>query len=128
MLPYDKRLREPSRRLREAMTAAEQFLWSKIRMKQVSGYWFYRQKPVGEYIADFYCPKAKLVIEVDGGKHLSRENREYDKVRDKYMEGLGLRILRFTNIEILTNIKGVLKRINDKISLNPSLRKSERIV
>ena len=131
MLPYDKRLKQRSRQLRENMTAAEQFLWSKIRLNQLKGYRFYRQKPVGEYIADFYCPKVKLVIEVDGGIHLSHKIKEYDKARDAYMEGMGLYILRFTNIEILTNVKKVLKmiksKINDKISLGPSLRKRERI-
>jgi len=72
------------------MTAAETFLWSKIRMKQVKGHWFYRQKPIGEYIADFYCPRAKLVIEVDGGQHFSSEIAEYDKARES------LRLLRGT--------------------------------
>jgi len=97
------------------MTAAEQFLWSKIRIKQVKGRWFYRQKPVGEYIADFYCPKAKLVIEVDGGQHFYDEIIEYDKVRNKYMAGLGLRVLRFTNTEVLTNIVGVIEVIERNI-------------
>ena len=109
MLPYDKNLRDRSRQLRNEMTTAEQFLWSKIRLNQINGRRFYRQKLIGEYIADFYCPKTKLVIEVDGGLHLSHEVAEYDKVRSEYMEGMGLRILRFTNIEVLTNIKEVLK-------------------
>jgi very-short-patch-repair endonuclease len=115
MLPYDRRLKERSQQLREDMTAAEGFLWSKIRMKQLNGYWFYRQKPVGEYIADFYCPKAKLVIEVDGGQHFSDEKIEYDRVRNKYMEGLGLVVKRFTNIEVLTNIEGVLEIIENEL-------------
>jgi very-short-patch-repair endonuclease len=115
MLPYDRRLRERSQQLRKSMTAAETFLWSKIRMKQVKGHWFYRQKPVGEYIADFYCPKAKLVVEVDGGQHYSNEIAEYDKVRNEYMAGLGLRVIRFTNKEVLTNIKGVIEVIERNI-------------
>lgn len=97
------------------MTVAETFLWSKIRMKQVKGHWFYRQKPVGDYIADFYCPKAKLVVEVDGGQHFSEENLEYDRVRNEYMEGMGLRVLRFTNTEVMTNIKGILEVIGRNI-------------
>jgi very-short-patch-repair endonuclease len=111
MLPYDRKLRERSQQLRKGMTAAETFLWSKIRMKQVKGHWFYRQKTIGEYIADFYCPGAKLVVEVDGGQHFSDERIEYDKVRSEYMAGLGLRVIRFTNAEVLTNIEGVIEVI-----------------
>ena len=115
MLPYDRRLKERSQQLRENLTAAETFLWSKIRMRQVKGYWFYRQKPIGEYIADFYCPKAKLVVEVDGGQHYSNEVIEYDKVRNEYMAGLGLRVLRFTNVDVLTNVEGVIDIIERNI-------------
>jgi len=93
------------------MTTAETFLWSKIRMKKVKNHWFYRQKPVGMYIADFYCPAAKLVVEVDGGQHFSDEMIEYDRVRNEYMAGMGIRVLRFTNVEVLTNIEGVLETI-----------------
>jgi very-short-patch-repair endonuclease len=115
MLPYDKRLRERSKQLRKSMTAAETFLWSKIRMKQLKGHWFYRQNPIGEYIADFYCPRTKLVVEVDGGQHFSDEMMEYDRVRNEYMAGLGLRVLRFTNTEVLTNIEGVIEAIERNI-------------
>ncbi len=115
MLPYDRKLKERSQQLRLGMTAAETFLWSKIKVKQVKSHWFYRQKPVGEYIADFYCPAAKLVIEVDGGQHFSDEMIEYDSVRNEYMVSLGLRVLRFTNTEVLTNIEGVLERIEREL-------------
>jgi very-short-patch-repair endonuclease len=115
MLPYDRRLKKRSQQLRRGMTVAEEFLWSKIRGKQIKGCWFYRQKPVGEYIADFYCPKAKLVVEVDGSQHFSNETVEYDKVRDKYMTGMGLRVLRFTNKQVLTNMEAVLERIKSEI-------------
>ena len=111
MMPYDKKLLERSRQLRKTITSAETLLWSKIRMKQVKGRWFYRQKPVGEYIADFYCPGAKLVIEVDGGKHFTDESMEYDRERDEYMASLGLRVFRFTNTEVLTNLNGVIEVI-----------------
>jgi very-short-patch-repair endonuclease len=115
MLPYERRLKERSQQLRGGMTVAEMFLWSKIRMKQIKDCWFYRQKTVGEYIADFYCPKAKLVVEVDGGQHFSNEIAEYDKVRNEYMASLGLRVLRFTNIDVLTNIEGVIEAIERNI-------------
>jgi very-short-patch-repair endonuclease len=115
MLPYDRNLRDRSRQLRKNMTAAERFLWSKIRGNQIKGCWFYSQKTIGEYIADFYCPKAKLVVEVDGGQHYNDENIKYDKVRTEYMAGLGLKVLRFNNTEVLTNIKGVIEEIKRNI-------------
>jgi very-short-patch-repair endonuclease len=117
---YDKKLKERSRTFRESMTDAEKLLWSKLRMRQIHDLIFYRQKPIGEYIADFYCPKAKLVIEVDGGQHYSDDGIEYDKTRDEYLSGLGLRILRFANADVLGNIEGVLKSVeNTVLGKNP---------
>jgi very-short-patch-repair endonuclease len=97
------------------MTNAETHLWAKLRLRQVKGYWFYRQKPIGEYIVDFFCPKAKLVVEVDGGQHFSDETTEYDKIRDDYLISLGLKVLRFTNNEVLTNIEGVVGKIEEAL-------------
>jgi very-short-patch-repair endonuclease len=112
------------------MTPAEEKLWTKIRIRQLKGFCFYRQKPIGPYIVDFYCPKAKLVIEVDGQEHISRMNAEYDEIRDKFMNGLNLQVLRFSNTDVLTNIVGILeivvKSLPDQISPYPSLRKRGR--
>jgi len=129
MLPYNKNLKQRSRQLRKSMTDAERHLWVKIRMKQLKGYQFYRQKPIGDYIVDFYCPKVKLVIEVDGSQHFSDEMTEYDRIRDEYLNSLGLRVLRFTNIEVLTNIEGIIESIIEnmqEIPLTPPLRKGEK--
>ncbi len=115
MLPYNKKLKKFSQQLRENMTDAEKRLWWKIRMKQVKGLFFYRQKPIGDYIVDFYCPKAKLAIEIDGSHHLVGETIEYDRIRDDYLRSLGLRVLRFNNTEVLKNIKGVLEKIEEEI-------------
>ncbi len=128
MLPYNKNLKQLSRQLRQSMTDAERHLWTKIRMKQLKGYQFYRQKPIGDYIVDFFCPRAKLVIEVDGSQHSSDEMTEYDRIRDEHMRGLGLRVLRFTNIEVLANIEGIIESIIEnmqEIPLSPPLRKGE---
>ena len=129
VLSYKGNLKQLSQRLRVNMTDAERHLWAKIRMNQLNGYRFYRQKPIGDYIVDFFCPKAKLVIEVDGGQHLSDEATGYDRVRDECMSSAGLKVLRFTNIDVLTNIEGVVESITEnmgaEISLNPSLRKRE---
>lgn len=111
MLSYNKNLKHISRNLRKNMTDAEMLLWSKLRGKQLKGLQFYRQKIIGNYIADFYCPKAKLVIEVDGGHHYSTEGREKDKRRDYYMRGMGIKVLRFSDTEVLAKIDAVLETI-----------------
>ena len=111
MLYYDKHLKKYSRRLRKEMTDAEQLLWSKVRGKQLKGFQFYRQKPIGHFIADFYCPKARLVIEMDGGQHYNQATQAKDKSRDRYMENLGLKALRFSDKEIFENLSGVLEEI-----------------
>jgi very-short-patch-repair endonuclease len=118
VLPYNANLKQRSQQLRDNLTDAEKHLWSKIRMKQLKGLWFYRQKPLGVYIADFYCPKAKMVIEVDGGQHFTNETVEYDKVRNEYMESIGLKVLRFTNMEVLGNIEGVFEVIEQNLPLS----------
>ncbi|MCG8608582.1 endonuclease domain-containing protein [bacterium] len=112
MLYYNKKLKSHARQLRKNMTDSETLLWSKIRRKQVRGVQFYRQKSLGNYIVDFYCPKAKLVIEVDGGQHYSEEGLKQDALRDKYLGQLGLHVMRFTNIDVLENIDGVLETID----------------
>ena len=134
MLPYNENLKQLSRQLGRNMTDAERHLWAKIRMKQLKGCQFYRQKPVGDYIVDFLCPKAKLIVEVDGRQHFSEEVAEYDRIRDEYMGSLGLKVLRFTNTEVLKSIEGVVEQIEwkspgrkslEEIPLNPPLRKGE---
>jgi very-short-patch-repair endonuclease len=126
MLLYNRNLKQLSRQLRENMTDAEKHLWTKVRMKQLKGYQFYRQKPIGDYIVDFFCPRAKLVIEIDGSHHLVSETIEYDRIRDDYLSSLGLRVLRFTNTEVLTNIEGVVESIENKIPLSPPFSKGEK--
>jgi len=111
MLSYNKKLKHLSRTLRINMADAEKLLWSKIRGKQLKGLQFYRQKIIGNYIADFYCPKSKLVIEVDGGQHYSDEGKEKDKIRDDYMKGAGITVIRFSDREVLKNIDAVLEEI-----------------
>jgi len=133
MLPYNEKLKQPSRQLRDNMTDAERYLWTKIRMKQIKGYQFYRQKPIGDYIVDFFCPRAKLVIEVDGSQHSFNETTDYDKIRGEYLMSLGLRVMRFTNTEVMKNIEGVIESITEnmgeiplgEIPLSPPFTKGE---
>jgi very-short-patch-repair endonuclease len=111
MLRYNHYLKPNSRKLRHNMTDAEKLLWSRIRGKQLKGLQVYRQKPIGRFIVDFYCPKANLVIELDGGQHYSKSGKTVDNSRDKYMERVGLRVLRFSDSEVFENLAGVLEKI-----------------
>ncbi len=89
MLRYDRNLKQVARGLRNGMTRSEQMLWARLRGRQVQGIQFYQQKPLGVYILDFYAPKAKLVVELDGLQHLELEHGENDARRDAYLAGAG---------------------------------------
>ena len=115
MHPYNPKLKKVSQELRSNMTEPERLLWSKLRMKQLKGLMFSRQKPIGEYIADFYCHKANLVIELDGGGHFSKDSIEYDRIRDEFMESLGISVLRFSNSEVMTKIDRVVDVITSTL-------------
>ncbi len=91
------------------MTDAENALWSKIRRKQLKGLQFHRQKVIGNYIVDFYCPKVKVVIECDGGQHYSKVGLKKDALRDDYLKSRGCKVLRFSSREVLKNMEGVLE-------------------
>jgi len=111
MQPYNKNLKQPSRDLRNNMTDAEQMLWQRLRRKQILGLQFYRQKPILNYIVDFYCPSANLVIECDGGQHYTEDGRLADQIRDQVLSELGLVVLRFRNRQILTETDAVVEQI-----------------
>ena len=93
------------------MTESERVLWSRLRGKQLLGVQFYRQKPIGKYIVDFYAPKVKLVIEVDGSQHLEDNQVAKDKVRDKYLAAHGLKVLRFNSREVSLETDRVVEAI-----------------
>jgi len=115
MLFYNKKLKGYSRQLRKDMTDAERLLWSRVRRKQLKGRQFYRQKIISNYIVDFYCPKAKLVVEIDGGQHYSDEGFKKDRIRDDYMKGYDLRVLRFSDREVFENLDGVIEKIYENL-------------
>jgi very-short-patch-repair endonuclease len=108
---YNTRLKQISRQLRSNMTDAEKLLWSRLRAKQLKGRQFYRQRIIGDYIVDFYCPKANLIIELDGSQHYAVEGIKKDKMRDNYIREQGYKILRFSDKEIFENLTGVIERI-----------------
>ena len=93
------------------MTDAENRVWSKLRRKQLKGYPFYRQKIIGKYIVDFYCPKANLVIEVDGGQHYSETGKTKDMTRDNFLAEMGITVLRISDKDVFENIGGVMEGI-----------------
>jgi very-short-patch-repair endonuclease len=111
MLRYKANLKQSSRLLRKNLTDSERVLWSRLRGKQLSGVQFYRQKPLADYIVDFYAPQAKLVIEVDGSQHLEGQQADEDRRRDKDLESVGLRVLRFNSREVLAEIEAVVEAI-----------------
>lgn len=115
VLPFNKRLKPLARELRRNMTDAEYCLWSRVRRKQLKDRQFYRQKNIGHYIVDFYCPSAKLIIEVDGGQHYSKQGQTQDRIRDEYLSRLGFKVLRVSDKEVLGDINGVLQRIYEHL-------------
>jgi very-short-patch-repair endonuclease len=117
MLDYDPRLKQSARRLRGAMTDAELRLWSRLRRKQIHLVQFYRQKPIGPYILDFYAPAAALVIEVDGAHHLERAQAVRDQRRTEYLRKQGLHVLRFSDREALLEIEGVVEAIAAEVQV-----------
>jgi very-short-patch-repair endonuclease len=108
--------KEKRRALRRNMTKAEVLLWLQLKNKQVLGHRFLRQYSVDRYVLDFYCPKLRLAIEVDGESHFVEGAEEYDRERQQYIEALGIKFLRFLNTEIYHNLQGVLQAINEKVT------------
>jgi very-short-patch-repair endonuclease len=111
MRPYGGNLKGVSRKLRKGMTEAEQLLWSHLRRKQILDIQFYRQKPVGPYVVDFYASKVHLVIEVDGSQHSGEEQAQHDVVRDLFLCKQQLAVLRFDNRQVLLETGAVLDEI-----------------
>ena len=101
-LPKNKSLSGLSRNLRNNSTLAEAVLWKYLQNKQCFGYHFRRQKVIGKYIVDFYCPRLKLVIEIDGSSHDTKA--DYDANRDKFLQSLGLTILHLDNSDVLRHL------------------------
>ncbi|MCS5423036.1 MULTISPECIES: endonuclease domain-containing protein [Psychrilyobacter] len=107
--------KETRRMLRKHMTQHERLLWERIKNKKILGYRFHRQYGIERYIVDFYCPKLKLIVELDGRQHHMREGVEYDEVRNDFLISLGLTVVRFDNKEIEENIENVIDRIKESI-------------
>ena len=124
------KLRSNARALRKNSTDAERLLWAALRDHRLNGAGFRRQVPIENYIADFICHAARLVIELDGGQHFSDQSEQADAVRSAVIEAKGFQVLRFSNHDVMTNRAGVLETIAAAVAERaptlPLPRKRER--
>ena len=111
---YNNKHKEQSRELRKNMTEQEKRLWFCFLKEYPIK--IYRQRVIGNYIADFYCSKAKIVIEIDGSQHYSDEGLNYDENRTNAINDFGIEVIRFSNYDVNTNFEGVCMEIDKVIS------------
>ena len=112
-LPYDPRMKERVLKLRRNMTPMEKKLWfSYLRTYPVR---IYKQRPIRSFVADFYCPKARLVIELDGPQHYTEEGKQYDAERSAVFEQYGVNVIRFSNEEVSAHFETVCEQIHRTI-------------
>ena len=116
ILPYNPELKSLAKELRRNMTLSEVLLWNQLRNKQIFGYDFDRQRPIDNFIVDFYCKELMLAIEIDGDTHTFRY--DYDDTRQKTLENLGVHFLRFDDIEVKKDMNNVLRVIEGWIRKN----------
>jgi len=107
------------RSLRSNLTLAEVPLWERLRRRQLCGYKFRRQHPVGRYVLDFYCVEQRLAVEVDGESHFAGSGPARDRRRDEFLAGLRIRVLRFTNPEVMGEMDGVVEVIIQGLQAPP---------
>jgi len=115
IIPYKSKLKELARKLRNNSTKSEIKLWQCLKGKQLNGYSFHRQKPLLNFIADFYCFDLMLVIELDGYTHLFEDVYDKDQSKQKELEKVGLSVLRFNDEDVMNSIESVLIVIEDYI-------------
>jgi very-short-patch-repair endonuclease len=117
---YNKLILKPRRReLRQSTTPAEIKIWNIIRNRKINNLKFIRQYSVGFYILDFYCPKIRLAIEIDGGQHNDPDQKEYDEERTKYLNNLDIKVIRFWNSDVIKNIEGVYQVVVASVQNSP---------
>lgn len=108
--------------LRRNMTLPEIILWKKLKDRNIFKTKFRRQHPINIFIVDFYCHEYKLVIEIDGEIHNNERNKEYDSVRTAELNKFGIKVLRFSNDEVFTNIDSIIKKVIQTISKDSPFR------
>src|SRR5690242_15841472 len=107
--------RTRARELRRNLTDAERIIWYGVRAHRLNGVGFRRQAPIGPYFVDFVSHAAKLIVEIDGGQHFENEQEKRDGRRTRFLEGKGYRVLRFSNLDVMSNRNGVLERIAEAV-------------
>ena len=122
IIPYNPILKERARRLRKRMTPGERHMWQHLKGKQMMGYDFDRQRPIDHFIVDFYCKALTLAIEIDGSSHDSPEAQARDAVRQKKLEALGVRFLRFREGAAQHDIDRVLTELRAWITAETRAR------
>ena len=122
MHQYNPKIKTTARTLRKNMTDSELKLWSRIRRRQIFGLQFYRQRPIGNYIVDFYCPKAQLVLEVDGLQHMQELAVRKDNYRDSYLKQQGIKVLKFDNLQVLKQLDAVVEKVYQTVASRLSLK------
>ena len=105
--------------LRNFGTSAEASLWLRLKGKQLEGRKFRRQHSIGKFVADFYCPSEKLVVELDGAGHFTEAGQAYDEKRSRYFRSLGISVIRFENCEVFDRLDAVLEDIKKMFGTTP---------
>ncbi len=123
IIPYNPNLKEIARELRNNSTLSEALLWRHLKGRQMRGYDFHRQKPLDQFIVDFFCHELMLVIEIDGVTHDYESFK--DAERQQRLESLGLQFLRFRDVDVKRNLQGVLLSIENWIDENTKQKKSD---
>ncbi len=118
IIPYNPKLKELAKKLRKNMTFPEVLIWSQLKQKKMLGYDFDRQRPINDYIVDFYCKELMLAIEIDGATHEFEEVWKRDTYRQERLESLGVRFLRFRDDQVKRDLESVMMSIQRWIEEN----------
>lgn len=116
-LPYNPKLKQRARELRKAGNLSEVLFWNMVKSKKFLDLNFRRKKIIGNYIVDFYCPAYRLVIEIDGSSH--NDKKEYDSIRNEYLNSLDLMVIHILDKDIKTNLEGVMLWLEEFVSRLP---------
>lgn len=117
IIPYNGQLKQLARQLRNNSTKSEIRLWNYLKNGKMLGYDFHRQKPIGNYIVDFYCPDLLFAIELDGLSHEFEEVQEKDQLKTAFLITVGVELIRFNDTEVMNDLDNVLRAIANRIEL-----------
>ena len=116
IIHYNSNLKKLAAQLRTQSTQSETILWQELKGRKLNGFRFVRQKPIGNYIVDFYCKESCLIIELDGLSHQSEETMDKDEIKQRFLESLGFKVLRFEDEEVIKDRNNVLRVIEEALT------------